>query len=426
MPRPASLNRPRKALCCSTRSPKCRLALQAKLLRVLQEREVERVGGKKPLALDIRVVATSNRDIADAVAKGLVSRGPVLSAQCLSAADPGLRQRGRGHHPAGAPFPGRPRRRAGRPGLRLAAAAEAALQRHAWPGNVRELENVIQRAVILAAGRRRRGRCPAARGRSARRDRPAGQPAGGSPIEPASGQSRPAGRERPMTCGRSSANTSWTPWPPPAAHERWPASASGCPRERCVTSCDNIAWKGFSKADFVGIQCACFVWAVFGEAYGKHRYRSDVEHAASDFGRRRRACRRGAERPRGQHRLRPGICRLRLHGSVRCRSRRAPWRQILPPATRTENLHEVMIELQKANISFQEMVQVRNQARLGLQRRNEHAGLKQKNCPQGLNSRPGAPIIADMVVIPATRKRSGRGFDSRHLHQWGGALVSTG
>jgi two-component system response regulator FlrC len=47
------------------------LALQAKLLRVLQEREVERVGGKKAVALDIRVVATSNRDIADAVAQGL-------------------------------------------------------------------------------------------------------------------------------------------------------------------------------------------------------------------------------------------------------------------------------------------------------------------------------------------------------------------
>ena len=48
------------------------LGLQAKLLRVLQEREVERVGGKKPVALDIRIVATSNRDMAEAVAKGVL------------------------------------------------------------------------------------------------------------------------------------------------------------------------------------------------------------------------------------------------------------------------------------------------------------------------------------------------------------------
>jgi FixJ family two-component response regulator len=276
------------------------LALQAKLLRVLQEREVERVGGKQPLALDIRVVATSNRDIAAAVAKGSFSRRSVLSTQCLSAADSRPAPANRRHPPAGAPFPGRPRWLA--PVVRACASPR--------------LPNGPA-AARLAGQRARTRKCHPACGHPRRRRRGRGRSAAACGAAPArstaraswwsrkAGQSRPqAGR--PMTCGRSSANTSWTPWPPPAAQERSPASASGCPRERCVTSCDNIAWKGFSKADFVGIQCAWTVWTGFGEAYGKHRYRSDVEHAASDFGGRRRACRRGAGRPRGEHRLRPG------------------------------------------------------------------------------------------------------------------------
>ena len=62
------------------------LGLQAKLLRVLQEREVERVGGRKPIALDLRVLATTNRDLEEMVRDGRVSRGPVLPAERLSAA----------------------------------------------------------------------------------------------------------------------------------------------------------------------------------------------------------------------------------------------------------------------------------------------------------------------------------------------------
>ncbi|MEF8698696.1 MAG: sigma-54 dependent transcriptional regulator [Candidatus Accumulibacter sp. UW26] len=128
------------------------LALQAKLLRVLQEREVERVGGKQPLALDIRVVATSNRDIAAAVAKGLFREDLFYRLNVFPLLIPALRQRIDDILPLARHFLAAHGGSAGRPGLRLAAAAERALQRHAWPGNVRELENVIQRAVILAAG----------------------------------------------------------------------------------------------------------------------------------------------------------------------------------------------------------------------------------------------------------------------------------
>lgn len=128
------------------------LGLQAKLLRVLQEREVERVGGKKPVALDIRVVATSNRDMADAVAKGVFREDLFYRLNVFPLLIPALRQRPDDIAPLARHFLAEHGGRSGRPGLRLAPSAEAALRGHAWPGNVRELENVMQRAVILAPG----------------------------------------------------------------------------------------------------------------------------------------------------------------------------------------------------------------------------------------------------------------------------------
>ena len=128
------------------------LPLQAKLLRVLQEREVERVGGKKPVILDIRVIATTNRDIADAVAKGLFREDLYYRINVFPLLIPALRQRAQDIVPLACHFLAAHGGRSERPGLRLSAAAEAALQRHAWPGNVRELENIVQRAVILASG----------------------------------------------------------------------------------------------------------------------------------------------------------------------------------------------------------------------------------------------------------------------------------
>ena len=128
------------------------LGLQAKLLRVLQEREVERVGGKKPVALDIRIVATSNRDMAEAVAKGVLREDVYYRLNVFPLLIPALRQRVGDIVPLARHFLAEHGGRSGRPGLRLSAGAEGLLQAYGWPGNVRELENVMQRAVIFAAG----------------------------------------------------------------------------------------------------------------------------------------------------------------------------------------------------------------------------------------------------------------------------------
>ncbi len=130
------------------------LGLQAKLLRVLQEREVERVGGKKPVQLDIRIVATSNRDMAEAVSRGQFREDLYYRLNVFPLPIPALRQRPDDIVPLARHFLAEHGGRAGRPGLHLAPSAEAALRAHAWPGNVRELENVMQRALILAAGDR--------------------------------------------------------------------------------------------------------------------------------------------------------------------------------------------------------------------------------------------------------------------------------
>ncbi|QRM20488.1 response regulator [Dechloromonas sp. TW-R-39-2] len=129
------------------------MGLQAKLLRVLQEREVERVGGKKPVALNIRIVATSNRDMAEAVAKGVFREDLYYRLSVFPVQIPALRERREDIVPIARSFVVEHGGRLGRVGVSLSAAAELSLQAHAWPGNVRELENVIQRALIMAPGK---------------------------------------------------------------------------------------------------------------------------------------------------------------------------------------------------------------------------------------------------------------------------------
>lgn len=130
------------------------MGLQAKLLRVLQEREVERVGGKKPVSLNIRIVATSNRNMAEAVAKGVFREDLYYRLNVFPVGIPALRERPGDILAIARHFVVDHGGRLGRSGVSLSPEAEASLLAHDWPGNVRELENVIQRALILAPGSR--------------------------------------------------------------------------------------------------------------------------------------------------------------------------------------------------------------------------------------------------------------------------------
>ena len=128
------------------------LALQAKLLRVLQEREVERLGSNRTIALDVRVIATTNRQLSGDVATGRFREDLYYRLNVMPLRLPALRER-----PLDVvPLAERMLSRLAAPGqqpLTLSPAAAAALVTHGWPGNVRELDNVMQRACVLASGR---------------------------------------------------------------------------------------------------------------------------------------------------------------------------------------------------------------------------------------------------------------------------------
>jgi len=128
------------------------LGLQAKLLRVLQEREVERVGGKRPIPLDVRVLATSNRDLEAEVQAGRFREDLYYRLNVFPLRVPALRERRGDILPlARAVLTRAASARAGRR-FSLSAEAESRLTAYSWKGNIRELENVMQRAMILAPG----------------------------------------------------------------------------------------------------------------------------------------------------------------------------------------------------------------------------------------------------------------------------------
>jgi len=128
------------------------LALQAKLLRVLQEREVERVGGRKPISLDIRVLATTNRDLAGEVAAGRFREDLFYRLSVFPLAWRPLRERPGDILQLAERLLARHVAKMKHAPVRLSPEARACLQAHAWPGNVRELDNALQRALILQQG----------------------------------------------------------------------------------------------------------------------------------------------------------------------------------------------------------------------------------------------------------------------------------
>ncbi len=126
-------------------------SLQAKLLRVLQEREFQRVGGTRTIKADIRLIAATNRDLEAAVREGAFRRDLYYRLDVVSVALPPLRDRKEDITLLAQYFAAKHAETAGRPMRRLSPEARACLLAYDWPGNVRELENAIERAVVLGA-----------------------------------------------------------------------------------------------------------------------------------------------------------------------------------------------------------------------------------------------------------------------------------
>ncbi|MFT4928372.1 MAG: two-component system response regulator FlrC [Phenylobacterium sp.] len=136
------------------------LGLQVKLLRVLQEREVERLGGRKTIKLNVRVIATSNRDLKEAVANGKFREDLYYRLNVFPLTWPALAERANDVIPLATHLIDRHYCSTGGYGAdradsaipQLTMAAKVKLQSYGWPGNVRELDNVIQRALIVKSG----------------------------------------------------------------------------------------------------------------------------------------------------------------------------------------------------------------------------------------------------------------------------------
>lgn len=125
--------------------------VQAKLLRVLQEREFERVGGTRPIKVDVRVIAATNRDLEEAVRQGTFRRDLYYRLNVISFVIPPLRERSEDILLLANYFAAECSRRVKRRQVRISAEARACLMSYDWPGNVRELENAVERAVVLGS-----------------------------------------------------------------------------------------------------------------------------------------------------------------------------------------------------------------------------------------------------------------------------------
>jgi DNA-binding NtrC family response regulator len=166
------------------------LGLQAKLLRVLEAREITRVGGVRPRTIDVRFVAATNRDLAAEVARGAFRRDLYFRLNGVTLTIPPLRER-RADLPrlARALLEEACRSEGRAPVPPIADEAMALLAAHSWPGNVRELRNVIERALLLCGGRTITAEHLAV-------ERLAPAPAAPAPAEPARPRGAGAERER--------------------------------------------------------------------------------------------------------------------------------------------------------------------------------------------------------------------------------------
>jgi two-component system, response regulator FlrC len=126
--------------------------LQAKLLRAIQERVIDRVGGMRPVPVDIRIIATSNRNLAEAAREGKFREDLLFRLNVVNLKLPPLRERPADVQELAQFFAKKYADANGVPVRPFSADARKALSLHRWPGNVRELENTIHRAVLLSSG----------------------------------------------------------------------------------------------------------------------------------------------------------------------------------------------------------------------------------------------------------------------------------
>jgi two-component system response regulator FlrC len=129
------------------------IRLQAKLLRVIQEGEVDRIGGRRPIPVDVRIIATTNRNLAECVKEGSFREDLFYRLNVVNLTLPPLRERIGDVELLSNHFAKIFAERNGKPVAGLSPSAVALLNSHGWPGNIRELENVIERAVITCSER---------------------------------------------------------------------------------------------------------------------------------------------------------------------------------------------------------------------------------------------------------------------------------
>ena len=128
------------------------LRLQAKLLRAIQEHEIDRIGGKRPVTVDVRILATSNRNMEQEVAEGRFREDLYFRLNVITIQIPNLADRPDDIEPLAEFFTEKYAAPNGLDGMRISEEALIQLKNHTWPGNVRELENTIHRGVLLAVG----------------------------------------------------------------------------------------------------------------------------------------------------------------------------------------------------------------------------------------------------------------------------------
>ena len=217
--------------------------MQVKLLRLLQEREFERLGGTQTLKVDVRFVAATHQPLEEMVKQREFREDLFYRLNVVPIWIPPLRARAGGHRAAGAPLLPAARRRQ-RPARRCRSRRDALalLRPQPWPGNVRQLQNFIERLVVLV--RRRRLTAADVERELARQSPVTAPPAAGAGGAAGRGHGRGHGRaRRPARWRPAAATPRRTPSPPrwknPATTARWPPACSVSAAAACTTSSPN-------------------------------------------------------------------------------------------------------------------------------------------------------------------------------------------